>query len=99
MPKALYIVGLIGWTAFMLLLPPWEGRSYFGGPGGWGDAGTFGLTTSSAPPWDPPTAFGSAITATVRWPWQPVTNQYYVEFDLTSMAVRWSLGLLAWDFW
>jgi hypothetical protein len=94
-----YLVGLVAWTVYVILYPPWIGRSYnpeLGQPGSYRRGGVFGLNDGNAraPLWDPPEAHSERINAEVRWPWQPVRHIAHVELSLAGIACRLSLGVL-----
>ncbi len=96
--RTLYLLGLLAWAADAILYPPWSGRLYapeVTQPETFSQRGTFGLQgPMRAPLWDPPKPSSDAIQATVRWPWQPVSERAHVEPSLGGIASRLSVGVL-----
>ncbi len=110
--RTMYLVGLVLCLGVFVAFPPWFGASYNPDPlvpGGYFEGGTFGLASGQthaldrAPVWNPPSPHSDIIAASVRWPWQPVTNSAHVEVNVTANVLQLSLGifglgLLLWTF-
>jgi len=101
-----YVGGLLLWVLYGILFPTWVGRIYnqdFRNPKTWHAGGHFGLQGGDpfyarAPVWSPPTAESDAIQASVRWPWQRISQHEHVELALASVFARWSVGILVLGF-
>jgi hypothetical protein len=106
MLRITYIAGVLIWVLYVALFPTWVGRlynpeNYFGNPGAWHEGGVFGLQGAPtpgfygrAPIWSPPAAHGDGIQASIRWPWQPVSQRAHVEIALGRLLARCSAGII-----
>lgn len=102
--QIVFIGCLILWTLYGFLYPTWVGTMYMrdsdgsnnrrfisvtGLPGG-------NTTHQMSPLWSSPKLNENAPRGLIRWPLQKPYSSNHVELDLTSIFVRWSLGVIVW---
>jgi hypothetical protein len=101
--RTLYVIGLLACLAYASIYPSWVGRFYnpdITKPGEYYPGGTFGLKGAVGPRaraliWNPPPAHADdVIHASVRWPWQPVTQHEHIEIDLWPFVRIISLAMI-----
>jgi hypothetical protein len=104
--RTLYFAGVLVWVLYGALYPTWVGNLYnpaypFEDPGAWHSGGVFGLKGAPipgfygrAPIWSPPVAHSDGIHASVRWPWQPVSQPEHIGIALARLLARCSAGVI-----
>lgn len=93
--KYVYLIAIGVWIVWCLLNPTGRGVTYYDtvGKDGWFESGAFGITGSGSSPfhrrsflWNPPNP-SRTLSASYRWPFQPITQDNVIE-----ISVPWTLG-------
>ena len=82
------VLGLAYAVLRVAMSTPWVGVSYMRdvhGSNDWRRTGIFGLDSSRSSLWDPPRPHSPSINASLRWPWQPVSQTGHIEVNLSKV--------------